>query len=340
MPPLSSPSLTATRRTGAPNPPESSLRAVPAQFLRGAVMGMVDLVPGVSGGTVALVLGIYRQLINALHTGVAVVVRLLRGDLKGAWWALRFVPWLWIGGLGLGILTVIFTAAGPIESALENYPMQLAGLFCGLVAASVVLCWRQLHDASGRHVQVVAVAAVVTFFALGISPAAGAESGATAPLWAFFVGGAIAITAMILPGISGSFLLLLMGLYAQVLGAVADRNLAVIAVFALGCAVGLALSASTLRWLLYRYHDLVLAAMIGLMVGSFRILWPWPGGLDTVELGLPTASSWLVPVAFAVTGLVVVLGLDAIAARFRTDASSSDEVVPALAETSAPRTSD
>lgn len=287
-------------------------------------MGVVDLVPGVSGGTVALVLGIYRHLINALHAGVAVIVRLLRGDLKGAWWALKFVPWLWIGGLGLGILTVIFTVAGLIEGAIEDYPMQLAGLFSGLITASVILCWRQLMAPRGRHYQAAAVTAVVTFFALGISPVAGGSSAVTAPLWAFFVGGAIAITAMILPGISGSFLLLLMGLYAQVLGAVSDRNITVIAVFALGCATGLAVSASTLRWLLYRYHDMVLAAMIGLMIGSIRILWPWPGGLDSVELGLPTSSNWLMPVALAVTGLVVVLTLDAIAARLRRDDSTQD----------------
>lgn len=310
MPPTISTSTTAA--------PQSSLRIVPAQILRGALMGIVDLVPGVSGGTVALVLGIYRQLINALHTGVAVIVRLLRGDLRGAWWALKYVPWLWVGGLGLGMLAVISTAAGPIKMALENYPMQLAGLFCGLVTASVILCWRQLDESSSRHYQVAAATAVLTFIGLGLSPVAGTGSTVTAPLWAFFVGGAIAITAMILPGISGSFLLLLMGLYTQVLGAVADRNVAVILVFALGCATGLALSASTLRWLLYRYHDLVLAAMIGLMVGSIRILWPWPGGLDAVELGLPTASNWLVPLALAGIGLVVVLALDAIATRLRT----------------------
>ena len=299
--------------------PPSTPRVVPAQILRGAIMGAIDLVPGVSGGTVALVLGIYKHLINALHSGVAVIVRMLRLDFKGAWWALKQVPWWWIGGLGVGILGVVFTLAGPLSHAIENYPIHLAGLFFGLIAAAVVLCWRQLEAAVPQHYAMAAVVAVITFVALGLSPASSAEDSVTAPLWAFFVGGAIAITAMILPGISGSFLLLLLGLYTQVLAAVAERDFLVIGIFVVGCAVGLALSASTLRWLLHRYHDFVLAAMIGLMIGSFRILWPWPGGFNSVELGLPSAGNWVMPVALAVVGLVGVLTLDSVATRLRKD---------------------
>ena len=95
---------------------------------------------------------------------------------------------------------------------------------------------------------------------------------------------------MILPGISGSFLLVLMGLYAQVLGAVAERNFLVLGIFALGCATGLALASSALRWLLHHHHDLVIASMVGLMVGSIRILWPWPNGLDSTAMQLPTGG--------------------------------------------------
>lgn len=118
-----------------------------------------------------------------------------------------------------------------------------------------------------------------------------------------------------------------MGLYAQVLTAITDRDLLVIGVFALGCATGLALSATTLRWLLLRYHDAVLAVMIGLMVGSLRILWPWPGGFESTTLALPTASTWAAPTALAVIGLVLVLGLDALAARLRSeDVSTAGEI--------------
>ncbi|MCA1781330.1 MAG: DUF368 domain-containing protein [Intrasporangiaceae bacterium] len=272
-------------------------------------------------------LGIYRHLIDALSAIVAVVVRLLRGDLRGALQTLKLVPWLWLVALGTGILGVVIIMAGPLRHAIETYPVQLAGLFVGLISAAVVLSWRQLKQAAHHHVQVAIAVAVVTFFGLGLSPAASAESAITAPLWGFYIGGAIAITAMILPGISGSFLLVLMGLYTQVLTAVTDRNLLVLGIFVLGCFTGLALSSTTLRWLLMRYHDVVLAAMIGLMIGSLRILWPWPGGFESTTLALPTASTWAAPTALAVFGLVLVLGLDAIAARLRSeDVSTSGEL--------------
>ena len=310
MPPTSSPSTTPARET----PPVLAAK----QLVRGALMGSADLVPGVSGGTVALVLGIYRSLIDALHSGVAVIVKVLRGDMRGAWAALKDVPWLWILSLATGILAVVFFGAGPLTRLIENYPVELAGLFCGLIAAAVVICWRQLVDPHTRDFQVAGLAAVITFVLLGLSPAGSDDATVTAPIWVFFIGGAVAITAMILPGISGSFLLLLMGLYAQVLGAVRDLNFLVIVVFALGCATGLAVSSTTLRWLLERHHDAVLAAMIGLMVGSIRILWPWPGGFTTAELGMPAEGELLVPTLLAVVGLVVVLGLDHVATRLRT----------------------
>ena len=312
MPPTESTAVSPARRSHPHHPV--------AQLGRGMLMGAVDLVPGVSGGTVALVLGIYRHLIDALHSGVAVIVRLLRGDLAGARWALKHVPWVWMISLGVGILTVIFTLAGPLTYAIENYPIPLAGLFCGLITAAVIICWRQLLLPTHRLYAVAALSAVVTFIFLGLAPTGSADSTITAPMWAFFVGGGIAITAMILPGISGSFLLVLMGLYAQVMGAVADRNFVVIGIFALGCATGLALSATSLRWLLHRHHDVVLAAMIGLMIGSVRILWPWPGGFETTEMGLPTAGNWLAPTVLAVVGCAAVLGLDYLATRLRSQA--------------------
>ncbi|KAB7745706.1 DUF368 domain-containing protein [Nostocoides sp. F2B08] len=298
-------------------PPPPTVRGTLAQVLRGMLMGSADLVPGVSGGTVALVLGIYERFIASLHSGVEVLVHLAKGDLKRAGAALRRVPFVWLGALGIGILTVVFLGASTLSVAIERYPVQLAGLFCGLIAAAVVICWRQLMTPGPRHWQVLALSSVVTFLLLGLSPASETSGEVTTPLWGFFLGGAVAITAMVLPGISGSFILVLLGLYAQVLAAVADRDLVVIAVFALGCLTGIAVSSTTLRWLLHHYHDIVLAAMIGLMVGSIRILWPWPGGFQTTELGLPTASTWLVPTVLAVLGLVVVLGLDALALRLR-----------------------
>lgn len=310
-----SPSPAATTGTGTGPGARSDLRTAGAQLARGAIMGAADIVPGISGGTVALVLGIYARLIEALHSLVRVATRALTGDRPGTRQAVRTVPWVWLGALGAGILGMVLLASGPLSAALTAYPVPLAGLFVGLIAGAVLLCWRQLAAPTARHVTLAAVWALGTFALLGLSPAAGG-SGAAPPLWAFFGGGAIAICAMILPGISGSFLLVLMGLYAPVLAAVAERNLLVLAVFALGCATGIALASSALRWLLTRHHDLVLASMTGLMVGSIRILWPWPHGLESTAIGLPGAD-WAVPTLLAALGFGVVIGLEAAARLVR-----------------------
>lgn len=311
-------------------------RTILPQLLRGATMGAADIVPGVSGGTVALVLGIYRHLIEAIHAVVRVVAHTARLDLRGAGRALRLVPWVWLGALGVGILTMVFLASGPLSAALEAYPVELAGLFVGLIAGSVILCWRQIITPARSQLPMAALVAAVTFVLLGVSPAS-AESAGAAPMWAYFMGGAIAIVAMILPGISGSFLLVLMGLYTQVIGAVAERDLVVLTIFALGCATGLALASSGLRWLLHHHHDLVLASMVGLMVGSIRILWPWPAGLESTAIEAPTASTWLVPTLLVGVGIAVVLGVEALATRLRpadevtesADATQSAEVAHA-----------
>lgn len=312
---ISSPEKTPCR----PDLPENTLRAAAPQVARGFVLGTVDLVPGVSGGTAALVLGIYRHLIASLHHTAKTATRLLRGDVPAFKRDVRRIPALWLGGLGLGILTVVFLLAGPLEHALTNYPVQLAGLFFGLIIAAVALCWRQLYSTTPWTFVLVGVSAVATFFLLGLSPASSGAATEAPPLWVFFGAGAIAICAMILPGISGSFLLVLMGMYAHVLAAVSSRDLLVLGVFALGAATGIAFAASGLNWLLHRYHDLVLAAMIGLMIGSVRLLWPWPSGLGGTDLALPTLATVWMPVLLGASGFVLVLGADLLARTVRRD---------------------
>lgn len=314
---------TAATRTTTPHTPRTPTRIVLPQVARGFVMGAADIVPGVSGGTIALVLGIYRQLIAALHTASSAARALLTGQPREALANLRAVPWLWLGSLGAGILTVIAVLSGPMEAALRAYPEQLAGLFVGLIAAAVVLCWRQLTGTTPAKLALAAASAVATFVLLGLAPS-GTGGSEGAPWWVFFGAGAIAICAMILPGISGSFLLVLMGMYAPVIGAVAHRDVGTLAVFALGCATGLALASSALHWLLNRFHDAVLAAMIGLMVGSIRILWPWPYGLDSTEIALPSPDAALVPTLLGIGGFALVLTLDAAARRLRGATAGSE----------------
>jgi putative membrane protein len=134
-------------------------------------------------------------------------------------------------------------------------------------------------------------------------------------LWAFFGAGAIAICAMILPGVSGSFLLVVLGMYGPVLSAVTDRDFAAILAFALGAVVGLALFAQVLDRALHRYHDVVIASLIGLMAGSVRVLWPWPLGVDSTELGAPD-SQVVASIVAAVIAFVAVVVIAGAAQRF------------------------
>lgn len=273
-------------------------------------MGAVELVPGVSSGTVALVLGIYERLVHAISTAASAAGSLLRGRPRETAGHLAAIPWGWVLALLGGIAVGVLVLAGPLERLLLDHAQAMAGLFFGLVVGAVVACWGILRRPTAAVGFATALAAVVFFLVLGLQGSGGeAAEAVTRPLWAFFLSGAVAVCAMILPGISGSFILVLLGMYAQMLGALNERDLPVIAVFLLGCAIGLASFAKVLDWLLARYHDLVLGALIGLMLGSLRLLWPWPHGLDSPEIGAPSGSV-LAPTLLAVTGFVLVVVVD------------------------------
>ena len=164
-----------------------------------------------------------------------------------------------------------------------------------------------------------ALCGIVMFLLLGLrSDTVVADNAAevvTQPWFIFFIVGAIAICAMILPGISGSFLLVMMGMYTEVLGAVNERDFIPLLAFAIGAVVGLALFSTLLNYLLTRYRNWVIAAMIGLMLGSMRVLWPWPNGTNTTTLSAPAEDVW-VPILLAVIGVVVVIAVDMISRRY------------------------
>lgn len=267
-------------------------------------MGAADVVPGVSGGTIAVLVGIYERLVHAISMASKALGNLLRLRFREAGQRLREIDWGLILPLVVGIGVAIFTLAGVITTLLEDHPEAMAGLFSGLVAASAWVAWRMIRRPSGTSVGIVVVVAVVTFLVLGLKGGAVAD-----PSWLVLFGaGAIAICAMILPGISGSFLLLMLGMYDFVISAVDARDFPVLGVFALGCIVGLALFSQVLDWSLANHHDIVVAAMVGLMIGSFRVLWPWPGGVDSTELGSPTGN-WYIPVLLGLAAAFVVAGL-------------------------------
>ncbi len=294
-------------------------------------MGAADIVPGVSGGTVALVLGIYERLIANVHTGASALKALLKGDLAGFRTKLGEVEWVWLISLLVGVLAAIAVLSSIIEDLLHDHPMKMAGLFFGLVVGSAIVAWRLIPKVTAPELAMMTAVAVVMFFVLGLRSdtevAEDAVEAVTQPFWVFFFAGALAICAMILPGVSGSFILVMIGMYTNVLGAVNDREIGPLLATAVGCVVGLALFSSLLNWLLEHHHDLVIAAMIGLLLGSLRVLWPWPNGVFTTRLEEPADDvGW--PIALAVIGLVVVLAVELIATRFGAEPDPDSDAAP------------
>lgn len=285
-------------------------------------MGTADLIPGVSGGTIALVLGIYERLVDSIREGSSALGSLIKGDIGRFRAHLRRVEWRFLIPLLVGILLAVLTLASLLEHQLEERPTILAGLFFGLVVGSIVVAWSLVKQPSAAPVSVGVVVAIVLFVLLG----RGEESVVSDPsLLVFFGAGAIAICAMILPGISGSLILLLIGMYAAVLEAVNDRDLVVVGLFLFGAIVGLALFSQLLAWALRHHHDMVLGGLIGLMAGSLRVLWPWPGGVESSALHSP-GGDWPVVLIAALAGFVAVF---LIARMQETETVELSEQLPA-----------
>ena len=295
---------------------------VGAQLVRGLLMGAADVVPGVSGGTIALIVGIYETLIDQVRAGAKALGMLVRGNLRGFWKQVRGLDVTFLLPLAIGILLAVGGLASVLETQLEENPEEMAGLFFGLVAASVLIGWDLISARTSTHLAVVLLVAVAIFFGLGF------QSGpVTDPSPVVLVGaGALAICAMILPGISGSFILLMIGMYAAVIGAVDDRAFDDLALVGTGAVVGLALFSTLLGWLLDHHGDTVMAAMVGLMLGSLRVLWPWPNGvgvisedesevIDGTGLELPAGDELFGPVVLGMIGFVIVMVLAQIAKR-------------------------
>lgn len=293
------------------------------QVVRGFAMGTADVVPGVSGGTVALVLGVYQRLIASIRAGARSLGSILRGDPRGFLQRLAEVDWAFLIPLLVGIGLAVVTLAHSIEHLLDTQPVRMAAVFFGLVAGSAIVAARLLRGWDPPRVAIALATAAVAFVVLGF------RSGPVddPSMLIFLAAGMLAICAMILPGVSGSFLLLMIGMYDNVLGAVTDREVALLAVFLVGCVVGLALFSQVLHWGLVNHERTVLAVLVGLLVGSLRVLWPWPEGTDGASLGLPEADV-AVPVLLMAGAAAVVLGITAIGERVRSrdDADLSAEL--------------
>ncbi len=278
--------------------------------VRGFCMGAADVVPGVSGGTMAFILGIYDELINAIH---AVNLRFVRRLITLRWRAaFGEFPWQFLLALGMGIGLAIVILSRPLSHALETSPSLVWAFFFGLVLASVVVVRKRVRRWTPVTIALALLAVAGAYILVGLTPTETPNDA-----WFLFLSGAIAICAMILPGISGSFILVLLGKYQYVLGAVTRADVITLAIFAAGCAVGIVTFARVLRWLLRRYHDPTVALLAGFMLGSLRKVWPWKDAVDGQANALPQALTPEVGLALAlmVAGAALVIVIDLLAAR-------------------------
>lgn len=261
------------------------------------IMGAADVVPGVSGGTMALILGIYEKLLNAIADVNP------RHPIKTISWSF-FIP------LGLGIITSILLLSRVIHLALEQYSGPTFAFFFGLIAVSGYILFRKLRRKGPVEAVALLIGAICAYLFVGLNPIDGIH---TMPV--IFFSGMIAIMAMILPGISGSFLLLFLGQYEHILSAIKDMQLTTLIVFAAGCLIGLFSFAHILKRLLASYESLTLAFLIGVIIGSLRLAVREIQAADT---------SFMLVVIFAILGFLAVLGLEQLATD--SHVSSPDKI--------------
>ena len=285
--------------------------------LRGFAMGSADVVPGVSGGTMAFILGIYEELIDSIRMvgQPAFWQTALSLRIKDA---IEMINLRFLIAVFSGIVLAVLTLAQGLEWMLHNQPVLLWSFFFGLVLASVVVVGKSIKKWNISLMAATFIAAVVAFVIVGLVPLETPNS-----WWFLFISGACAICAMILPGISGAFILVLLGKYQYILGAVNDRDIVTIAFVGAGAILGLVTFAQLLGWLFKRYHDLTVALLIGLMIGSLRKIWPWKEVLEFIERKgeiIPIVERNILPpaldgefafaLALAVVGFVLVFVLD------------------------------
>lgn len=267
--------------------------------VHGFLMGAADIVPGVSGGTVALVLGIYERLVSSIRAAAAVPVLLLRGRVAAATGRSKEVDWAFVLPLAAGVVLAIGAGAAVILPVYAAFPHEVSAVFFGLVLASLAVPWRRITRRDAVTWALLLACAAVAFVVVGLPrQAAGAPSSLQVAGSA-----AIAICAMILPGVSGAYLLEVMGVYTATLEALRSLDVAYIATFAAGAAVGLGLFARLLEALLASWPSRTMAALTGLMLGALRALWPWLED-ERLLLAPPMDATALLPLLLGVTAFV------------------------------------
>jgi putative membrane protein len=294
-----------------------SLRAFIILAVKGFLMGAANVIPGVSGGTMALILGIYEELINAIRSINLKFVRLVTQlNIKEA---LSSVSWPFLLPIGLGVLLATLSLAEVLSWLLDRYPVIVWSFFFGLIISSVITVSRVIKQWRILTIVAIVVGTITAYGLFGVIPV----STPNAP-WFIFVSGFIAICAMILPGISGAYILVLLGKYHYILKALNNKDFFTLFIIGAGALVGLISFAQILGWLLKKYHDLTMAILIGLMCGSLRKIWPWKETvttfIDSHGKEIPSLQSNIIPPSFTIEvgfallfmliGILVIWGLD------------------------------
>lgn len=275
--------------------------------LKGFAMGAANVIPGVSGGTIALITGIFGRIINALN-----------GMMSFKTWKLLFagkfkefvskVDGRFLLAVMIGAVLSVFTLAKLMQYLLDQYPVQTWAFFLGMIAASAVFmlaevrCWRVSYGLW-----------IAVGIGLGIALCTLSPTETTDDLWFIFICGAIAICTMILPGVSGSFILLLLGKYEYIMNAISNLNWPVLAAFGIGCAIGIVAFSKALHWLLARYQQQTMLVLVGFVMGSLIKVWPWS---DEALAAATAASDGSAPVTageMLIPGIIwIVIGIAAV----------------------------
>lgn len=267
---------------------------------------MAEGVPGISGGTVALIVGLFDRLIdtagNAVHLlRVALATVLRRATPADLRVAARGVDLRFLVPVLAGMAIMLLVTLSTVAPLLEQHPVQVSAVFFGMIAVSVLVPLRMMHHRLGAAEYACMALGVVVGLGISLLPQADV---ANPPLWLVFLGAALAINALVLPGLSGSYVLLMLGLYIPVNNALASRDWAFILTFVVGAAIGLGCFVKLLQWLLHHRRGVTLALLAGLMAGSLRTLWPWADG--STALAPPNAGAALAALGLAAAGAAVV----------------------------------
>lgn len=283
--------------------------------LKGIGMGAADVIPGVSGGTIAFLTGIYQELIDSIKSVDLQALKLLFTGKIAAFW--KKINGTFLFSLIAGIIISFLSLARLMTYLMEHEPIALWSFFLGLIIASAIYILKDI-----RQWNIIRGLSLAAGIALGAVICLISPSQTPTDLWFIFLCGMIAICAMILPGISGSFILLLLGKYEYMLQAIAELDIPVILVFVVGAAIGIVSFSHFLSWLLKKYHTETICFLAGIMIGSLLKVWPWqnalPSGISRPMLPEPVAESQIgIAVLFTIIGIALIFVIEGLAKRLQ-----------------------